>query len=99
MTAWVIIHRIARADIGDPTRYINPARHVRAFGVRNGIGTMTGTTRSSGGLDDRRKRLLFRCRHRGTRELDLILGPFADSQVSGIRPDALPELQRPPGRP
>ena len=32
---------------------------------------MTGTTRSSGGLDDRRKRLLFRCWHRGTREMEL----------------------------
>ena len=43
---------------------------------------MTGTTRSSGGLDDRRKRLLFRCWHRGTREMDLILGRFADAEIS-----------------
>ena len=35
---------------------------------------MTGSTRSSDGLDDRRKRLLFRCWHRGTREMDLLLG-------------------------
>ena len=55
---------------------------------------MTGTTRSSGGLDDRRKRLLFRCWHRGTREMDLILGRFADAEISGMRDDELTELER-----
>ncbi|MCP9626782.1 succinate dehydrogenase assembly factor 2 [Rhodopseudomonas palustris] len=55
---------------------------------------MTGTKRSSGGLDDRRKRLLFRCWHRGTREMDLILGQFADAEI-GILTDAeLDELER-----
>jgi antitoxin CptB len=83
-----------RADIGDSDRYINPARHVRAFGVRNGNTTMTGTTRSSGGLDDRRKRLLFRCWHRGTREMDLILGRFADAEIAAMRDDELAELER-----
>ena len=55
---------------------------------------MTGTTRSSGGLDDRRKRLLFRCWHRGTREMDLILGRFADAEIGGMRDDELAELER-----
>ena len=55
---------------------------------------MTGTTRSSGGLDDRRKRLLFRCWHRGTREMDLILGRFADAEISDLRDDELTELER-----
>jgi antitoxin CptB len=55
---------------------------------------MTGTTRSSGGLDDRRKRLLFRCWHRGTREMDLILGRFADAEISAMRDDELTELER-----
>jgi antitoxin CptB len=45
---------------------------------------MTGSTRSSDGLDDRRKRLLFRCWHRGTREMDLILGRFADAEISNL---------------
>lgn len=45
---------------------------------------MTGTTRTSDGLDVRRKRLLFRSWHRGMRELDLILGPFADAQIGGL---------------
>ena len=47
-------------------------------------GQMTGTTRSSDGLDDRRKRLLFRCWHRGTREMDLILGRFADAEIADL---------------
>jgi antitoxin CptB len=45
---------------------------------------MTGSTRSSCGLDDRRKRLLFRCWHRGTREMDLILGRFADAEIADL---------------
>ncbi len=55
---------------------------------------MTGTTRSSGGLDDRRKRLLFRCWHRGTREMDLILGRFADAEIGSLSDDELAELER-----
>jgi antitoxin CptB len=35
-------------------------------------------------LDIRRKRLLFRAWHRGTREADLILGSFAESHLSGF---------------
>ena len=81
-----------RADIRHPERYINPARHVRAFGVRMGI-DMTGSTRSSGGLDDRRKRLLFRCWHRGTREMDLILGRFADAEIDALSDDELAQLE------
>jgi antitoxin CptB len=55
---------------------------------------MTGSTRSSGGLDDRRKRLLFRCWHRGIREMDLILGRFADSEIAGLTDDELDQLER-----
>jgi antitoxin CptB len=55
---------------------------------------MTGSTRSSGGLDDRRKRLLFHCWHRGTREMDLILGRFADAEIANLREDDLAELER-----
>jgi antitoxin CptB len=55
---------------------------------------MTGTTRSSGGLDDRRKRLLFRCWHRGTREMDLILGRFADAEIANLSDDELGTLER-----
>ena len=54
---------------------------------------MTGSTRSSDGLDDRRKRLLFRCWHRGTREMDLILGRFADAEIATLGDDELGQLE------
>ena len=55
---------------------------------------MTGSTRSSDGLDIRRKRLLFRCWHRGTREMDLILGRFADAEIADLTDNELGELER-----
>ena len=55
---------------------------------------MTGTTRSSDGLDDRRKRLLFRCWHRGTREMDLIIGRFADAHLADLSDTELTELEQ-----
>ena len=61
-----------------------------AFGLES---KMTGSTRSSGGLDDRRKRLLFRCWHRGTREMDLILGRFADSEIGNLSDDELMQFE------
>ncbi|RUU81224.1 succinate dehydrogenase assembly factor 2, partial [Mesorhizobium sp. M7A.T.Ca.TU.009.01.3.1] len=45
---------------------------------------MTGTTRSSEGLDVRRRKLLFRSWHRGMREMDLILGTFADAEIGAL---------------
>jgi antitoxin CptB len=42
---------------------------------------MTGIALSSADLDDRRKRLLFRAWRRGTREMDLLLGGFADTAL------------------
>ena len=45
---------------------------------------MTGSTRSSDGLDARRRRLLFRSWHRGTREADLIMGRFADAHIEAL---------------
>jgi antitoxin CptB len=55
--------------------------------------SMTGSTRSSDGLDDRRKRLLFRCWHRGTREMDLILGRFADAEIAALGENELAQLE------
>ena len=55
---------------------------------------MTGSTRSSSGLDDRRKRLLFRCWHRGTREMDLILGRFADAAIADLTDSELGQLEQ-----
>jgi antitoxin CptB len=42
---------------------------------------LSGTQISSKGLDARRRRLLFRAWHRGIREMDLLLGQFADAHI------------------
>ena len=49
---------------------------------------------SSEGLDGRRRRLLFRCRHRGIREMDLVLGRFADAHLAILSDVELDELER-----
>ncbi len=49
---------------------------------------------SSEGLDARRRRLLFRCWHRGIREMDLVLGRFADAQLVSLSDAELTELER-----
>ena len=54
---------------------------------------MSGSGRSSDGLDERRKRLLFRAWHRGTRELDLIFGPFADARIADLSAAELDMLE------
>ena len=55
---------------------------------------MTGTTRSSEGLDLRRRKLLFRSWHRGMREMDLIMGGFADAKVEQLSERELTEFER-----
>ncbi len=42
---------------------------------------MTGTSRSSADLDPRRRKVLFRSWHRGMREMDLLIGGFADAEI------------------
>jgi antitoxin CptB len=55
---------------------------------------MTGTTRSSDGLDPRRRKLKFRSWHRGIREMDLIMGRFADACIDGLNDAELDDLER-----
>ncbi len=55
---------------------------------------MTGTTRSSEGLDARRRRLLFRSWHRGIREADLIMGRFADAHIATLSDAELDDYER-----
>lgn len=50
---------------------------------------MSGTTRSSSDLDLRRRKALFRSWHRGMREVDLILGTFADAEIDRLSDDEL----------
>jgi antitoxin CptB len=54
---------------------------------------MTGTTRSSDGLDARRRKLLFRCWHRGMREMDLIMGRFADATIEHLTEDEVAQFE------
>jgi antitoxin CptB len=55
---------------------------------------MTGTTRSSEGLSERRRKLLFRSWHRGIREMGLIMGGFADAAIAAMTDGELDELER-----
>jgi len=54
---------------------------------------MTGLSRSSGGLDARRRRLLFRSWHRGMREMDLLFGRFVEARIEGFDDGQLAELE------
>src|SRR5260370_24277564 len=55
---------------------------------------MTGSPRSSDGLDVRRRKLLFRSWHRGMREMDLVMGKFADAEISRLGEAELDEYER-----
>jgi antitoxin CptB len=55
---------------------------------------MTGSTRSSEGLDPQRRRLLFRAWRRGTRELDLIMGRFLDEAIGTLSEAEVAEFER-----
>ena len=48
---------------------------------------------SSEGLDARKRRLLFRCRHRGIREMDFVLGRFADAELPRLSDAELDVLE------
>lgn len=54
----------------------------------------SGTTRSSEGLDHRRRKLLFRSWHRGMREMDLILGGFADARIGDLTEAELDQYEQ-----
>lgn len=54
---------------------------------------MTGLTRSSADLDERRRRILYRCWHRGIREMDLMLGQFAEQRIAGFSEAELDALE------
>lgn len=54
---------------------------------------MTGSTCTSGNMDARRRKLLFRSWHRGMREMDLILGQYADKYLVGFTEAQLDEYE------
>jgi antitoxin CptB len=55
---------------------------------------MSGSTLSSSALDERRRRILFRAWRRGVREMDLVMGRFADAHLPTMNEDELAEFER-----
>jgi antitoxin CptB len=54
---------------------------------------MSGSTCSSADLDVRRRRTLYRAWHRGIREMDLIMGRFADAEIGTMSDADLAEFE------
>ena len=44
-------------------------------------------------LDTRRRRVRFRAWHRGTREMDLLMGRFADAELASLSAPELDDLE------
>jgi antitoxin CptB len=97
--------RETTADIQSIALYIRLARPRPGFwrfacvgfslprpGRRGWIDTMT--ERSSDGLDERRRKLLFRAWRRGVREMDLIIGRFADAHIEKFDDTGLDDFER-----
>jgi antitoxin CptB len=81
------------ADIAAAPLYITH-RPARPGFWRWEFAAMTGMTRSSEGLDERRRRLLYRSWHRGMREMDLIMGRFADVSLADMSDAELHEFEQ-----
>jgi antitoxin CptB len=64
----------------------------RATTFHKGSYLMTGSEISSAELDPLRRKLLFRAWHRGIREMDLILGRFADEHLAEMSDGELEEF-------
>jgi antitoxin CptB len=54
---------------------------------------MSGSAVSSAGLDARRRRILFRAWRRGIREMDLVMGHFADQEIVAMNDAELDEFE------
>ena len=55
--------------------------------------TVTGTTRTTESLNSRQRRALFHAWHRGTREMDLLLGPFADARIDSLSEEEMNQFE------
>jgi antitoxin CptB len=55
---------------------------------------MSGSTVTSAALDVRRRKMLFRAWHRGTREMDLLMGRFADAALAGMSEAELDQFEQ-----
>jgi antitoxin CptB len=54
---------------------------------------VTGTTRTTKSLNSRQRRALFHAWHRGTREMDLLLGPFADARIESLSGEEMDQFE------
>ncbi len=61
--------------------------------VRNRTRNVTESAISSANLDPRRRRVLFRAWHRGMREMDILMGKFADSELAKLSDVELDEFE------
>ncbi len=50
-------------------------------------------TPASAADDTRRRRILFRATHRGTRETDVLIGGFVSAGLAGFSPEELDQLE------
>jgi antitoxin CptB len=55
---------------------------------------MSGSMLSGAALDERRRRTLFRAWRRGMREMDLVMGQFADSNLPAMSEAELDAFER-----
>jgi antitoxin CptB len=76
--------RLISADTRTRRPYISPA---------GPSGFLALEKRVSEGPDTRKRRLLFRCKHRGIREMDFVLGRFADAELDALDDAGLAELE------
>jgi len=54
---------------------------------------MSGSTLTSALLDERRRKILFRAWRRGLREMDLVMGQFADANLNTMSSAELNEFE------
>ena len=78
-----MIVELRRHD-ADCARLTTPPIHAICAACNAGLATMTRNDAIKRGLDPRRRKLLFRSWHRGMREMDLILGGFADAAIARL---------------
>jgi antitoxin CptB len=64
-----------------------------AFDIEETTPLMAPSKDAGEDLSMRRRRLRYRAWHRGTREMDLVLGPFADSRLEGMDAPTLDRLE------
>jgi antitoxin CptB len=55
---------------------------------------MSGEQTKVAALATRHRRMLFRSWHRGTREMDLVLGRFADAEIANLCESELDDYER-----